>query len=104
MVINSQDLVVALVVVVGISMFLLLMTFALFNDLRKEIHMFKDDVTAALVKQSTAIDNLVARVPPTVDPATIVPVADQQAAVAGIQANTDRIDAVAPAPAPAPAP
>ena len=68
--------------------------------------MFKDDVTAALTAQKNAIAALAARVPPIVDPATIIPVADQQAVVADIVANTVVINSTdaAPAPAPGPAP
>ena len=66
--------------------------------------MFKDDVTAALVAQTAAIAALAARVPPIVDPATIVPLADQQSVVAGIVANTVTISATDAAPAVVPSP
>ena len=60
--------------------------------------MFKDDVVAALGTQSTAIDNLAARLPAPVDPATVVPLTDQVSIVNGIAANTAKIDALAPKP------
>ncbi len=95
-------LVVALVS--GLNIFLLLLVLALFNYLRKEITMFRDDVTAALSTQTAAITALAGRQPVPPDPATIVPVADQQAAIAGINANTAAIEAINQAPAPTPVP
>ena len=62
--------------------------------------MFKDDVTTALAANTAAITALTGRLPTPVDPATIVPVADQQAVVAGIEASTAAINAIDPATAP----
>ena len=84
----------------GLNFFLLLVVLTFFNSLRKEITMFKDDVTAALAANTAAITALMGRLPVPTDPATIVPVADQQAAVAGINASTAAINAIDPATAP----
>ncbi len=91
---STLALVVSLVV--GLNLFLLLVVLTLFNHLRKEIRMFKDDVVVALGTQGTAIDNLAARLPAPVDPATVVPLTDQTDIVSGIAANTAKIDALAP--------
>lgn len=89
----------------GLNIFLLVLVFALFNSLREETRMFKDDVTAALTAQTTAIDALKTRVPTPPDPATIVPVADQTSILSGIAANTAAINAIDPAiPVPTPTP
>lgn len=84
----------------GLNFFLLLVVILLFNHLGKEITMFKDDVTAALATQATAITALAGRLPTPVDPATIVPVVDQTAILSGIATNTAAINAIDPATAP----
>ena len=99
-----QPLALTVVLTFGLNFFLLLVILVALNFLRKEIGMFIDDVKTALATQTASITALAGRLPAPVDPATIVPVADQQAALAGIAANTAAIDAIAPAPAPAPAP
>jgi hypothetical protein len=50
--------------------------------------MFIDEATAKLTALGTAIDAIPSRIPPAPDPATIVPVADQQAVLSGIDAAT----------------
>lgn len=63
---------------------------------QEKIMAFIDDATAALKTQADAIDALGARLPGPTDPATIVPVADQQLVLSGIAANTDKVNALAP--------
>jgi hypothetical protein len=86
----------ALSFVFGSMVFNLFIALAALLSLKGELRMFKDDVVAALGTQSTAIDNLAARLPAPVDPATVVPLTDQADVVSGIAANTAKIDALAP--------
>lgn len=86
----------ALSFVFGSMVFNLFIALAALLSLKGELRMFKDDVVAALGTQSTAIDNLAARLPAPVDPATVVPLTDQVDIVNGITANTAKIDALAP--------
>ncbi len=60
--------------------------------------MFIDDANTKLTALGAAIDAIPSRIPPpgTVDPATIVPVADQQAVLAGIDAATAKANAINP--------
>lgn len=65
-------------------------------NIRRTQVAFQDDVVTALGTQSKAIDDLAARLTPPADPATIVPLAVQQSIVSGINANTDKVNAVNP--------
>lgn len=86
----------ALSLVFGSIVFSTIITITTLLSLKGEMKMFKDDVAEALGTQSTAIDNLAARLPAPVDPATVVPLTDQADIVNGITANTAKIDALAP--------
>ncbi len=60
---------------------------------------FIDDANTKLAAQTQAINDLAARIPPPappVDPATIVPLADQQTVLNAIDSNTAQIGTLAP--------
>ena len=58
---------------------------------------FIDDATTKLTALGAAIDAIPSRIPPAPDPSTIVPVADQQSFLSGIDAATAKANAINPA-------
>jgi len=61
--------------------------------------MFIDDANTKLTALNAAIDAIPGRIPPPQpppDPATIVPVADQQTVLSGIDAATAKANAILP--------
>ena len=60
---------------------------------------FIDDATTKLQALGDSIDAIPGRIPPpvTVDPATIVPLTDQQTVLSGLDAAKVKADAILPA-------
>lgn len=64
---------------------------------QEQIMSFRTDADTAIGNALTAINNIPSRIPPVVDPATIVPVADQSAVLSGIGTLQSAADAILPA-------
>jgi hypothetical protein len=81
-----------------LPVFVALVTYLIFqiHHTQELIMSFRTDADTAIGNALTAINNIPSRIPPAVDPATVVSVEDQSAVLSGIGGLQSAADAILP--------